>query len=794
MTEKKSFITEHLLNKELKLTLNLALKDANKEKYQYFTVEHLTLALLDNPTSAEILRACTTELKSVEEKLLKFVNKTTPKLKSGEYIQPTLGVQRVLRNAVKRAVQRATFTRLQDGREDELIESVRDKKILLDGGADGADVLISIFFEESSPSVTFLNEFSITQERVKNYMESGAVTAARGRSAYEGVEAAVAQPGMSPTGMGPMTPPGRSAAPQTELGRYSVNLNAKAMADAIEPVIGRDREILQVIEVLSRKRKNNPLLVGEPGVGKTAIAEGLAKMIVGGNVPKRLQRSTIYSLDLGSLMAGTKFRGEFEKRLTGILDELNRDPNAILFIDEIHMIIGAGSVSGGSMDISNLIKPMLASGELKCIGATTYDEYRSIFEKDRALVRRFQKIDVAEPTVEQTIDILRGLKRRFEQYHTVKYTDKALIAAAELSNRYITDRFLPDKAIDIIDEAGALYALLPPNQRSDRIDEQEIGAVVAKLARVPVASMSKTEGNMLQTLEKDLKSLIFGQNRAIEVLVAAMKLSRSGLRDENKPIGSFLFAGPTGVGKTEVTKQLARLTGVKLLRFDMSEYMEKHTVSRLIGAPPGYVGYDKGGLLTDQVHQYPHSIVLFDEIEKAHTDIYNVLLQVMDNGTLTDSNGRKVDFRNSIIIMTTNVGATVFGRRVIGFTAEQNRDHDGLEALAREFSPEFRNRLDAVIQFKPLDLDTIQLVADKVIKELQVQLSKKDVTLQVAPAARLWFAQNGYDPQMGARPMSRLIQENIKKPLADELLFGRLAKGGQVKIDLVDNKLQIEYL
>ncbi|HEX5514704.1 MAG TPA: AAA family ATPase, partial [Gammaproteobacteria bacterium] len=578
---------------------------------------------------------------------------------------------------------------------------------------------------------------------------------------------------------------------KSPLEQFATNLNQRAKQGLIDPLIGRRHEIERTIQVLCRRRKNNPLYVGEAGVGKTAIAEGLAKMIVDGEVPEVLRRSTIYSLDLGALVAGTKYRGDFEKRLKGLLQQLKKDRGAILFIDEIHTIIGAGSASGGVMDASNLIKPMLASGELKCIGSTTYQEYRGVFEKDRALARRFQKIDVGEPTVEETIQILRGLKERFESHHGVRYTEPALVAAAELAARHITDRRLPDKAIDVIDEAGARIQLAPASKRRKTVNVQDVETIVAHIARIPPKRVSSSDMRVLESLESELKRVIYGQDQAIEALASTIKMSRAGLGSPHKPVGSFLFAGPTGVGKTEVTRQLAEVLGINLLRFDMSEYMERHTVSRLIGAPPGYVGFDQGGLLTEEVIKHPHSVVLLDEIEKAHPDVFNLLLQVMDHGTLTDNNGRHADFRNVILVMTTNAGAELMSRPTIGFTPQDNSS-DGMEAIRRSFSPEFRNRLDAIIQFNPLGPDVVLRVVDKFVKELAAQLAEKRVTLEVCDEARLWLAEKGYDPKMGARPMVRVIQEHIKRPLAEKLLFGELAGGGHATIKLDGDQLTFE--
>lgn len=654
--------------------------------------------------------------------------------------QPTLSVQRILQRAIFRA---------QSERRIEI---------------NGVDILEAIFGEKVSKSVDFLKEAGITLQDVRDYKKSGMAVAA-----VKGPMAAEASYGMS----------GRFEPQFAETGVYLTNLNAKVKAGRIEPIIGRDNEVLQTIQVLSRRQKNNPLLIGEPGVGKTAVVEGLAQQIVKGKVPSQLANSTIYALDLTALLAGTQYRGEFEKRVQSVLDEIRQNPGAILFIDEIHMIIGAGAVSGSTMDLSNLLKPILTSGEFRCIGATTYKEYRHVFEKDQAMARRFQTVDVSEPTPEEAFQILQGLKSRFEKHHGVKYSDEALQSAVELSIRYIHDRFLPDKAIDIVDEAGANYTLLPPHEKRGVIDNKAIEKVVAKMARIPEISVSRSAQLVLKDLDKDLKKVIYGQDLAINVLTDAIKLASSGLREEDKPIGSFLFVGPTGVGKTEVARQLSKILSVELLRYDMSEYKEAHTISRLIGAPPGYVGHDKGGLLTDEVNKHPHCVLLLDEIEKAHPDIYNLLLQIMDYGMLTDSSGRKTDFRHTIIIMTTNVGADVLSRPAIGFTTEEHLSDSAVE-IARVFSPEFRNRLDAIVQFQPLDVTTIASVVNKLIQDLAFQLKQKEVILEVDENARLWLAEHGYDRQMGARPMKRLIQEKLKKPLADELLFGHLVHGGRV--------------
>jgi ATP-dependent Clp protease ATP-binding subunit ClpA len=665
--------------------------------------------------------------------------------------QPTLGFQRVL--------QRAVFHVQSSGKNE----------------VQAANVLVAIFGEQDSQAVYFLGRQNVTRLDVVNYISHG-ISKVHGEG--EGT---------------PHTPssedePGAEAPAKSPLELYAANLNQLARQGKIDPLIGRRHEIQRTVQILCRRRKNNPLFVGEAGVGKTALAEGLAKMIVDGEVPEVLAHSTVYSLDLGALLAGTKYRGDFEKRLKGVVNQLQKEPGAILFIDEIHTIIGAGAASGGVMDASNLIKPVLASGALKCIGSTTYQEYRGVFEKDRALARRFQKIDVAEPTVDETVQILEGLKSRFEEHHHVKYSKQALRVAAELAARYINDRYLPDKAIDVIDEVGANQHLLPASKRKKVIGVKEIEDIVAKIARIPPKSVSSSDKDVLRNLERDLKMLVFGQNDAIEALASAIKMSRAGLGNVQKPIGSFLLAGPTGVGKTEVTRQLAKVMGIELIRFDMSEYMERHTVSRLIGAPPGYVGFDQGGLLTEAVTKHPHAVLLLDEIEKAHPDVFNILLQVMDHGTLTDNNGRKADFRNVILIMTTNAGADQMSRSSIGFV-HQDHASDGTEAIKRLFSPEFRNRLDATIQFKPLDSATIAFVVDKFIIELEAQLEDKNVTLEVDSTARHWLAEHGYDEKMGARPMARIIQEHIKRPLAEELLFGKLARGGHIRISVREGKL-----
>jgi len=743
-----------MLSKELEFTLNLAFKEAREKRHEFLTVEHLLLALTDNPAAAQVLRACGANLDQLRRDLRTFLEETTPLLPLNDTreTQPTLGFQRVLQRAI---------LHVQSSGKTEVT---------------GANVLVAIFSEQESQAVYFLHKQNISRLDVVNYISHGisSVSGDEDLNSSSADEEGVAEPGN-----------------KSPLEAFATNLNQRARQGLIDPLIGRKQEIERTIQVLARRRKNNPLYVGEAGVGKTAIAEGLAKMIVDGEVPDVLKNATIYSLDLGALVAGTKYRGDFEKRLKGLLNQLKKDKGAILFIDEIHTIIGAGSASGGVMDASNLIKPMLANGELKCIGSTTYQEYRGIFEKDRALARRFQKIDVGEPTVEETVQILRGLKEKFEAHHGVRYTDPALVAAAELSARHITDRRLPDKAIDVIDEAGARVHLAPPSKRRKTVGVQDIEAIVAHIARIPPKRVSASDMRALENLEADLGRVIFGQDHAIKTLASTIKMSRAGLGSPHKPVGCFLFAGPTGVGKTEVTRQLAETLGIPLIRFDMSEYMERHTVSRLIGAPPGYVGFDQGGLLTEEVIKHPHSVVLLDEIEKAHPDVFNLLLQVMDHGTLTDNNGRHADFRNVILVMTTNAGAELMSRPSIGFTP-QDHASDGMEAIRKSFSPEFRNRLDAIIQFNPLGPDTVLRVVDKFIKELAAQLADKHVALEVDDEARLWLAEKGYDPKMGARPMARVIQEHIKKPLAEQLLFGELAQGGHVKITVNDNGLAFE--
>jgi len=744
-----------MLSTELENSLNTAFKQAREKRHEFMTVEHLLLALVDNPTAAHMLRICGADLTRLTEELIAFIKDNTPVLteEDGRDTQPTLGFQRVL--------QRAVFHVQASGKKE----------------VTGANVLVALFGEQESQAVYLLSKQDVTRLDVVNYISHG-ISKIELEDQREQFEENAIEAGDEAT--------------HNPLDEFSTNLNKLAAEGRIDPLIGRDLEIERTIQILCRRRKNNPLLVGEAGVGKTAIAEGLAKKIVDEEVPEILKDHTIYSLDLGALVAGTKYRGDFEKRLKAVLKQIKNEPEAILFIDEIHTIIGAGSASGGAMDASNLIKPMLANGELKCIGSTTYQEYRGIFEKDRALARRFQKIDVEEPSVEETYEILKGLQSRFEAHHDVKYTHQALRTAAELSEKYITDRHLPDKAIDVIDEAGANRRMQPKKTRKKKITVHDVEEIIAKMARIPPKSVSASDKDVLKKLERNLKMVVFGQDEPIGHLAAAIKMSRSGLGDTDKPIGSFLFAGPTGVGKTEVTKQLAEIMGIELIRFDMSEYMERHTVSRLIGAPPGYVGYDEGGLLTDAVLKHPHAVLLLDEIEKAHPDVFNILLQVMDHGTLTDTNGRKVDFRNIILVMTSNAGAELTSRRSMGFT-RQDHSSDAMEAIKRGFSPEFRNRLDGIILFKSLDEEHIRNIVDKFLVQLQAQLDDKRVTLVVDDEARDWLIREGYDEKMGARPMSRVIQEHIKKPLAEEVLFGRLAQGGTVHVEFEGDELKLDY-
>ena len=744
-----------MLSKDLESSLNTAFKAAREKRHEFMTVEHLLLALTENNSAAEILLACGANIESLTSELNIFIDANTPLLNEDEErdTTPTLGFQRVL--------QRAVFHVQSSGKKE----------------VTGANVLVAIYGEQESHAVYLLTSNDVARLDVLNFISHGISKI----SEEEG--------GEMPSEMDPDGDYQDQDAKPLE--KYATNLNALAALGKIDPLIGRAHEIERTMQILCRRRKNNPLLVGEAGVGKTAIAEGLAKKIVDGEVPEVLKDSVIYSLDLGGLVAGTKYRGDFEKRLKGVLKQLAAEEGAILFIDEIHTIIGAGAASGGVMDASNLIKPQLATSELKCIGSTTYQEYRGIFEKDRALARRFQKIEVSEPSVDETFQILKGIRSQFEGHHKVKYTDKALKAAAELSERYITDRFLPDKAIDVIDEAGAAVMLKSATSRKKSITVKDVEGIISKIARIPSKNVSHSDTELLKNLERNLKLVVYGQDAAITTLATSIKMSRSGLGDDEKPIGSFLFAGPTGVGKTEVTRQLSTALGIELVRFDMSEYMERHTVSRLIGAPPGYVGFDQGGLLTDAILKAPHSVLLLDEIEKAHPDVFNLLLQVMDHGTLTDANGRQVDFRNVILVMTTNAGAQEISRSTVGFT---NQDHssDGMEIIKRMFTPEFRNRLDAIIQFQGLDKSTIGSVVDKFIAQLESQLSEKKVDLIVSEDARIWIGDEGYDPQMGARPMSRVLQEHIKRPLSEEILFGDLAKGGTVRVTVQEGKLHLE--
>ncbi|MFO7285550.1 MAG: ATP-dependent Clp protease ATP-binding subunit ClpA [Gammaproteobacteria bacterium] len=746
-----------MLSSELEYCLNEAFQRSREERHEYITVEHLLLALLDVPQVIEVLRACGADIARLRQDLTDFIDDSTPRLRPGEDedvdVQPTLGFQRVL--------QRAVFHVQSSGKKE----------------VTPVNVLVAIFSEKQSQAVYFLGLQDITRLDVVNYISHGVAKLHEDKTDPDRTLAGDPRGGAEPSA----------------LERFTTNLNALAEAGKIDPLIGRELEIERTIQILCRRRKNNPLFVGEAGVGKTALAEGLARLIVEGRVPEVLADSTIYALDMGSLIAGTKYRGDFEKRLKSVVAELKKQPGAILFIDEIHTLIGAGAASGGVMDASNLIKPVLANGELRCIGSTTYTEFRNIFEKDHALARRFQKIDVPEPTVAETVEILRGLKSRFEEHHGVLYDDDALKAAAELSAKHINDRHLPDKAIDVIDEAGASCRLQPPATRPTKVTVEIIQNIVAKMARIPPKTVSASDRDVLRNLERDLKLVIFGQDEAIEALASAIKMARSGLGDERRPIGCFLFAGPTGVGKTEVTRQLALTMGVELVRFDMSEYMERHTVSRLIGAPPGYVGFDQGGLLTEAITKNPHCVLLLDEIEKAHPEVFNLLLQVMDHGTLTDNNGRKADFRNVTIVMTTNAGAQEASRPSVGFTY-QDHSSDAMEAIKRLFSPEFRNRLDAIIQFKPLDKKSIARVVDKLILELEAQLDKNNVTIELEPAAREWIAVRGYDEKMGARPMARVIQQHIKRPLAEELLFGKLVDGGHVRVDVSKDGEELELI
>ncbi|WP_119353446.1 ATP-dependent Clp protease ATP-binding subunit ClpA [Azohydromonas sediminis] len=742
-----------MIAQELEVSLHMAFVEARQQRHEFITVEHLLLALLDNPSAAEVLRACAANIDDLRKSLTTFIKENTPTVGGTEEVdtQPTLGFQRVIQRAIMHVQSTGS------GKKE----------------VTGANVLVAIFGEKDSHAVYYLHQQGVTRLDVVNYIAHGIKKSEPPEPSKSSEGSSSAESDKEEAGEGKGSP----------LDQFTQNLNALAREGKIDPLIGREHEVERVIQVLCRRRKNNPLLVGEAGVGKTAIAEGLAWRITQGEVPEVLADSTVYALDMGALLAGTKYRGDFEQRLKGVLKQLKEQPRAILFIDEIHTLIGAGAASGGTLDASNLLKPALSSGQMKCIGATTFTEYRGIFEKDAALSRRFQKIDVVEPSVEQTVEILKGLKSRFEDHHQVKYALGALQAAAELSAKYINDRHLPDKAIDVIDEAGAAQRILPKNKQKKTITRAEVEDIVAKIARIPPASVSSDDRSKLKTLDRDLKSVVFGQDPAIDALAAAIKMARSGLGKPDKPIGSFLFSGPTGVGKTEVAKQLAYILGIELIRFDMSEYMERHAVSRLIGAPPGYVGFDQGGLLTEAISKKPHAVLLLDEIEKAHPDVFNVLLQVMDHGTLTDNNGRKADFRNVIIIMTTNAGAETMNKATIGFTTKREQG-DEMADIKRLFTPEFRNRLDAIVSFKPLDEEIILRVVDKFLLQLESQLAEKKVEVTFTDALRKHLAKKGFDPLMGARPMQRLIQDTIRRALADELLFGRLVDGGRLTVDI----------
>jgi ATP-dependent Clp protease ATP-binding subunit ClpA len=745
-----------MIAQELEVSLHMAFVEARQARHEFITVEHLLLALLDNPSAAEVLRACAVNIEDLRKTLTNFISDNTPTVPGTSEVdtQPTLGFQRVIQRAIMH-VQSAS-----NGKKE----------------VTGANVLVAIFGEKDSHAVYYLHQQGVTRLDVVNFISHGVRKDQQvdAQKAPEGAEDAQAE----------------GQQKESPLDQFTQNLNKLAAEGKIDPLIGRESEVERVIQTLCRRRKNNPLLVGEAGVGKTAIAEGLAWRVTQGDVPEILQNAVVYSLDMGALLAGTKYRGDFEQRLKAVLKQLRDNPNGILFIDEIHTIIGAGSASGGTLDASNLLKPALSSGQLKCIGATTYTEFRGVFEKDHALSRRFQKIDVNEPTVEQTVQILRGLKSRFEEHHGVRYSSSALTSAAELAARFINDRHLPDKAIDVIDEAGAAQRILPKSKQKKTIGKPEIEEIISKIARIPPQSVNQDDRTKLQTIDRDLKNVVFGQEQAIDALGSAIKMARAGLGKTDKPIGAFLFSGPTGVGKTEVAKQLAFIMGIELIRFDMSEYMERHAVSRLIGAPPGYVGFDQGGLLTEAITKKPHAVLLLDEIEKAHPDIFNILLQVMDHGTLTDNNGRKADFRNVIIVMTTNAGAESLQKRSIGFT-DKKEAGDEMEDIKRMFTPEFRNRLDSIISFKALDEEVILRVVDKFLMQLEEQLHEKKVEAVFTEDLRKFLAKKGFDPLMGARPMSRLIQDMIRKALADELLFGRLVTGGKVTVDL-DEKEQIK--
>ena len=744
-----------MIAQELEVSLHMAFMDARQKRHEFITVEHLLLALLDNPSAAQVLRACAANLDTLRQELSEHIARHTPVVEGVEEVdtQPTLGFQRVIQRAILH------------------VQSSGKKEVT------GANVLVAIFGEKDSHAVYFLQQQGVNRLDVVNYIAHGISKVP---------QAAPQRPEAEHEG-------GEESSPASALESFTLNLNAQAKAGKIDPLIGRDLELERVIQTLCRRRKNNPLLVGEAGVGKTAIAEGLARRVVEGDVPDILKESTVYALDMGALLAGTKYRGDFEQRLKAVLKQLAEDPNAILFIDEIHTLIGAGAASGGTLDASNLLKPALSSGQMKCIGATTYQEFRGIFEKDHALSRRFQKIDVPEPSVTETVEILKGLKSRFESHHGVKYTPSALLSAAELSAKYINDRHLPDKAIDVIDEAGAAQRILPKSKQKKTISPKEIEEIVAKIARIPPKNISSDDRNALKNLERDLKAVVFGQDKAIDALATAIKMARSGLGNPQKPIGSFLFSGPTGVGKTEVARQLAYIMGIELVRFDMSEYMEGHAVSRLIGAPPGYVGFEQGGLLTEAITKHPYCVLLLDEIEKAHPDIFNILLQVMDHGTLTDNNGRKADFRNVAIVMTTNAGAESLNKTAIGFTLPE-KTGDEMAEIKRLFTPEFRNRLDGIISFAPLGHEVILRVVDKFLMQLEEQLHEKKVEATFTERLKEYLAERGFDPLMGARPMARLIQDTIRRALADELLFGRLANGGAVTVDLdEEDKVRLAF-
>ncbi len=742
-----------MIAQELEVSLHMAFVEARQQRHEFITVEHLLLALLDNPSAAEVLRACSANIDDLRKSLVNFIKDNTPQVAGSDDVdtQPTLGFQRV----IQRAIMHVQST--GNGKKE----------------VTGANVLVAIFGEKDSHAVYYLHQQGVTRLDVVNFIAHGIKKSEPPEPAKSGESSTESEEGSEKN---------EKSSP---LEQFTVNLNQLSRDGKIDPLIGRDYEIERVIQILCRRRKNNPLLVGEAGVGKTAIAEGLAWRITQKEVPEILAEAQVYSLDMGALLAGTKYRGDFEQRLKGVLKALKDKPNVILFIDEIHTLIGAGAASGGTLDASNLLKPSLGSGQIKCIGATTFTEYRGIFEKDAALARRFQKIDVVEPSIQETIEILKGLKSRFEEHHSVKYANAALQAAAELSAKYINDRHLPDKAIDVIDEAGAAQRILPAWKRKKTISKTEVEEIVAKIARIPPANVSNDDRGKLKTLERDLKNVVFGQDKALETLASAVKMARSGLGKDDRPIGSFLFSGPTGVGKTEAAKQLAYIMGIELIRFDMSEYMERHAVSRLIGAPPGYVGFDQGGLLTEAVTKKPHSVLLLDEVEKAHPDIFNVLLQVMDHGTLTDNNGRKADFRNVIIVMTTNAGAEALNKALMGFT-NRRQEGDEMADIKRLFSPEFRNRLDAIVSFKSLDEVVILRVVDKFLLQLETQLADKRVDVTFTDALRKHLAVKGFDPLMGARPMQRLIQDTIRRALADELLFGRLVDGGRLTVDIKD--------